>query len=99
MTMPQFNLLSFKPVVPLFSIYYSFLKKKAPQFGHKKTLGSYIYQCAGKHTFATPKPNPNPPKTKLIPKKTVQKSQKLKKQGVLTVNIIPREKWDHRFER
>ena len=42
--MPQFNLLSFKPVVPLFSMYYSFLnKKKAPQFDHKKTIGYYIY--------------------------------------------------------
>ena len=46
------------------------------------------YQCAGKRTFATPKPNPNPPKPSFL-KKLVQKSQKLKKQGVLTVNIIP----------
>ena len=45
--MPQFNLLSFKPVVPLFSIYYSFLKN--PQFGPKKTIGYYTtYQGAGK---------------------------------------------------
>ena len=49
----------------------------------------YIYQCAGKRTFATPKPNPNPPKPSFLKKKLVQKSQKLKKQGVLTVNIIP----------
>ena len=48
-----------------------------------------IYQCAGKRTFATPKPNPNPPKPSFFNKKLVRKSQKLKKQGVLTVNIIP----------
>ena len=36
-----------------------------------------------------PQTQPYPPKTKLLPKKIVQKSQKLKKQGVLTVNIIP----------
>ena len=46
------------------------------------------YQCAGKRTFATPKPNLNPQKPSFL-KKLVQKSQKLKKQGVLTVNIIP----------
>ena len=48
-----------------------------------------LYQCAGKRTFATPKPNPNPPKPSFFKKKLVRKSQKLKKQGVLTVNIIP----------
>ena len=36
-----------------------------------------------------PQTQPKPPKTKLLPKKLVQKSQKLKKPGVLTVNIIP----------
>ena len=36
-----------------------------------------------------PQTQPKPPKTKLLKKKLVQKSQKLKKQGVLTVNIIP----------
>ena len=54
----------------------------------------YMYQCAGKRTFATPKPNPNPPKPSFFPKTLVQKSPrskvpKLKKPGVLTVNIIP----------
>ena len=41
---------------------------------------------------SAPSRPPNPtltPKTKLLKKKLVQKSQKLKKQGVLTVNIIP----------
>ena len=45
-----------------------------------------VYQCTGKRTFATPKTNPNQASSK---KKLVQKSQKLKKQGVLTVKIIP----------
>ena len=48
-----------------------------------------MYQCAGKRTFATPKPNPNHPKPSFFQKKLVQKSQKLKKPGVLTVNTIP----------
>ena len=48
-----------------------------------------VYQCAGKRTFATPKPNHNPQKLSFFQKKLVQKSQKLKKQGVLTVNTIP----------
>ena len=41
---------------------------------------------------SAPSRPPNPtltPKTKLLPKKLVQKSQKLKKPGVLTVNTIP----------
>ena len=41
---------------------------------------------------SAPSRPPNPtltPKTKLLPKTLVQKSQKLKKPGVLTVNIIP----------
>ena len=50
----------------------------------------YVYQCAGNRTFATPKPNP--PKIKLLPKTLVQKSQKLKKPGVLTVNILSSHK-------
>ena len=49
-----------------------------------------VYQCAGKRTFATPKPNPNPPKPSFFQQqKLVQKSQKLQKPGVLTVNTIP----------
>ena len=46
-------------------------------------------QCAGKRTFATPKPNPNPPKPSFLIKKTRSKVQKFKKPGVLTVNTIP----------
>ena len=34
--MPQFNLLSFKPVVPLFSIYYSFLNIRPPKLVIKR---------------------------------------------------------------
>ena len=30
----------------------------------------YIYQCAGKRTFATPKPNPNPPKPSFFQRKS-----------------------------
>ena len=39
MAMTQFNLLSFKPVVPLFSIYYSFLKKRPPNLVLKRLSG------------------------------------------------------------
>ena len=41
--MPQFNLLSFKPVVPLFSIYYSFLKKRPPNLVLKRLSGRIYY--------------------------------------------------------
>ena len=44
MTMPQFNLLSFKPVVPLFSIYYSFLNLRPPKLVTKRlSVTTYIY--------------------------------------------------------
>ena len=56
-------------------------------------LNLYKHQCIGKRTFTTPNRNHTPfPKTKLLPKSLVQKSQKLNKPGVagvLTVNIIP----------
>ena len=43
--MPQFNLLSFKPVVPLFSIYYSFLNIRPPKLVIKRLSDTtYIYQ-------------------------------------------------------
>ena len=61
---------------------------KMAYLGHFAIM-PWIYQCAGKRTFATPKPNPNPPKPSFFQKKIVQKSQKLKKPGVLTVNTIP----------
>ena len=42
----------------------------------------YLYQCAGKHTFATPKPNPNPPKSSFFNnKKTRSKVPKTQKTG------------------
>ena len=48
MTITQLNLLSFKPVVPLFSIYYSFLNIRPPKWVIKRlsdtTLRIYIYQ-------------------------------------------------------
>ena len=47
MTITQLNLLSFKPVVPLFSIYYSFLNIRPPKWVIKRlsdtTLRIYIY--------------------------------------------------------
>ena len=43
MTITQFNLLSFKPVVPLFSIYYSFLNIRPPKLVTKRLSGPYIY--------------------------------------------------------
>ena len=49
----------------------------------------YINQCAGKRTFATPKP-PNPtitPKPSFFQKTLVQNFQNVKKPGVITVNI------------
>ena len=93
MTITQFNLLSFKPVVPLFSIYYSFLNIRPPKLVTKRLSGPYIYRSLyiSALASATSRP-PNPtltPKTKLLRKTLVQKSQKLKKPGVLTVNTIP----------
>ena len=49
----------------------------------------YYYQCAGKRTFATPKPNLNHPKPSFFQKKAFKSPKNSKKQGVLTVNIIP----------
>ena len=42
---------------------------------------SVYYQCAGKRTFATPKPNPNPPKPSFFQKKTRSKVPKTQKTG------------------
>ena len=39
-----------------------------------------MYQCAGKRTFATPKPNPNPPKPSFL-KKNRSKVPKTQKTG------------------
>ena len=47
------------------------------------------YQCAGKRTFATPKPNPNPPKPSFFQKPSFKSPKNSKTPGVLTVNIIP----------
>ena len=38
-------------------------------------------QCAGKRTFATPKPNPNPPKPSFFKKKTRSEVPKTQKTG------------------
>ena len=43
MTITQFNLLSFKPVVPLFSIYYSFLNIRPPKLVAKRLSDTYIH--------------------------------------------------------
>ena len=49
------------------------------------------YQCAGKRTFATPKPNPNP-KNKLLSNNPRSKVLKTQKTGCAysAVNTIPR---------
>ena len=52
-------------------------------------MSPIIYQCAGKRTFATPKPNPNPPKPSFLKNNSFKSPKNSKKQGVLTVNIIP----------
>ena len=43
MTITQFNLLSFKPVVPLFSIYYSFLNIRPPKLVLKRLSDTATY--------------------------------------------------------
>ena len=90
MTITQFNLLSFKPVVPLFFIYYSFLNIRPPKLVTKRLSGPYIYISALASAPSRP-PNPTltPQNQASSKKKLVQKSKKLKNPGVLTVNTIP----------
>ena len=48
MTITQFNLLSFKPVVPLFPIYYSFLNIRPPKLVTKRLSDIYIHISVAK---------------------------------------------------
>ena len=50
MTITQFNLLSFKPVIPLFSIYYSYLNIRPPKLVTKRLSDTttYIYISVAK---------------------------------------------------
>ena len=57
MTITQFNLLSFKPVVPLFSIYYSFLNIRPPKLVIKRLSGrTYIYIYISRKTLRSLRP-------------------------------------------
>ena len=61
-------------------------EKKFPiSINFQKKRLSPVYQCAGKRTFATPKPNPIPQNQASFQKP----SFKVPKPGVLTVNTIP----------
>ena len=58
MTITQFNLLSFKPVVPLFSIYYSFLNIRPPKLVTERlsdtTLRIYISDTKAELVLSSP---------------------------------------------
>ena len=55
MTITQFNLLSFKPVVPLFSIYYSFLNIRPPKLVTKRLSGRmYISDTKAELVLSSP---------------------------------------------
>ena len=74
----KFRLLSSKREVKIVPISFGLVKKRVAKWPIWSFCYHGLYQCAGKRTFATPKPNPNHPKPSFFQKKRskVPKTQK-----------------------
>ena len=80
--MPQSNLLYFKPVVPLFSIYYSFLNIRPPKLVTKRLSDTMIVPISALTSAPSRPPNPTlTPQNQASSKNPRSKVQKTQKTG------------------